>query len=89
MNVKRIVLDVLKPHHPNGLELSAAIAENSPGARVELRVEEVDEKTESVIIALSGESLNFEIITETIKSMGGTVHSIDEVVVEGSSEQNV
>lgn len=88
MNVKRIVLDVLKPHHPNGLELSAAIAENSPGARVELRVEEVDEKTESVIISLSGEFLDYDAITDTIKSMGGTVHSIDEVVVEGNTEQD-
>ena len=84
--IKRIVLDVLKPHHPNGLDFSSTIAQNSPGARVELQVAEVDEKTESVIIAIEGENLDYAKITEAITSMGGTVHSIDEVLVMSSVE---
>lgn len=89
VNVKRIVIDVLKPHHPNCLEFSSAIAKNSPGIKVELSVAEVDEKTESVVIVVEGENLNYDAITDAITSMGGSVHSIDEVVVEGKADQDV
>ena len=86
ISVKRIVLDVLKPHQPNGLEFTSAIAEQSPGARVKLTVTEVDEQTETVVIVIEGEGLRYNEITEAISSMGGTVHSIDEVEVESGSE---
>lgn len=82
INVKRIVLDVLKPHQPNGLEFTSAIAEQSPGARVKLTVIEVDEQTETVVIDIEGQDLRYNEITEAISNMGGTVHSIDEVEVE-------
>lgn len=84
--VKRIVLDVLKPHQPNGLEFTSAIAEQSPGARVKLTVIEVDEQTETVIIVIEGQDLRYNEITEAISNMGGTVHSIDEVEVESGQE---
>lgn len=88
VTVKRIVLDVLKPHHPNGLEFCFEIAQNSPGIRLELSVAEVDEKTESVILVVEGENLDYETLTKTILGMGGSVHSIDEVMVESTREQN-
>ena len=84
--VKRIMLDVLKPHQPNGLEFTSAIAEQSPGARVKLTVIEVDEKTETVIIVIEGQDLRYNVITEAISNMGGTVHSIDEVEVESGQK---
>ena len=84
--VKRIMLDVLKPHQPNGLEFTSAIAEQSPGTRVKLTVIEVDEKTETVIIVIEGQDLRYNEITEAISNMGGTVHSIDEVEVESGQK---
>ena len=86
INVKRIVVDVLKPHQPNGLEFTSAIAEQSPGARVKLTVIEVDEQTETVVIDIEGQDLRYNEITEAISTMGGTVHSIDEVEVESGLE---
>ena len=86
INVKRIVLDVLKPHQPNGLEFTSAIAEQSPGARVKFTVIEVDEQTETVVIDIEGQDLRYNDITEAISNMGGTVHSIDEVEVESGLE---
>ncbi|MDH5369939.1 MAG: DUF211 domain-containing protein, partial [Gammaproteobacteria bacterium] len=83
---KRIVLDVLKPHQPNGLEFTSAIAEQSPGAVVKLTVLEVDEQTETVAIAIEGDDLRYNEITEAITNMGATVHSIDEVEVESGLE---
>ena len=84
--VKRIELDVLKPHQPNSLEFTSAIAEQSPGSRVKLTVIEVDEQTETVIIVIEGQDLRYDAITEAISNMGGTVHSIDEVEVESGQE---
>lgn len=82
VKVKRIVLDVLKPHQPNGLEFASAIAEQVPGAGVKLTVTAVDEKTETAVIVIEGESLSYEVIHDVISSQGGSIHSIDEVEVQ-------
>lgn len=44
--VRKIVLDVLKPHQPNALELSMAIAKEGADYNLRLTVLEVDENTE-------------------------------------------
>ncbi len=82
--VKRILLDVLKPHAPNPLEFALAIAEQDAGCRVKLTVEEVDEKTESVIILVEGEDIQFSSIEKIINQLGASLHSIDEVEVVGA-----
>ena len=82
--VKRILLDVLKPHQPGALEFAETLADLDPGYRVNLRVEEVDENTESIILVIEGENILFKEIDQAIKKMGGTVHSVDEVEAEGS-----
>lgn len=87
--VKRIVLDVLKPHHPNALEFTSAIAERSINCRVKLSVSEVDEKTETVVLVITGEDLQFDAIADVISNMGGSVHSIDEVEVENLARNEV
>ncbi len=85
VSIKSIILDVLKPHQPDSLEFASAIAEKTPGARVELTVDEVDEKTESVVILIEGENLEYEVIEEVISNLGGSVHSIDNVEVINES----
>jgi len=86
LSIKRIVLDVLKPHHPNSIEFTSSIAEKSPGARVELTVTEVDEKTETVVIVIEGENLEYDAIADAVSSMGGSIHSIDKVEVENEPD---
>jgi hypothetical protein len=83
-SLKLIVLDVLKPHSPNALEFVSAIAGQHRECRVKLVVTEVDEKTESTIITIEGEDIPYDAVVETITRLGGSVHSMDEVVVQGS-----
>ena len=83
--VKRILLDVLKPHQPGSLKFAESLADLDPGYRVNLRVEEVDENTESITVVIEGESIRFEEINQAIKKMGGTIHSVDEVAATGGS----
>lgn len=84
--IKKLVLDVLKPHSPSILELARSLAELGEGYRVHLDVEEMDEKTETVVIVIEGNNLDFEAIDETIKTMGGSLHSVDQVVAENLVE---
>jgi len=84
--VKRIVLDVLKPHLPNGLEFAKAIAEHGADYRVTFTVQAVDEKTETVQIVIEGKDIDFDAITETIANLGGSLHSIDEVEVRSTTQ---
>ncbi len=81
--LKRIVLDVLKPHHPNALDFAGAIADGSGGCRVRVTVTEVDEKTESTVVAIEGDDIPFQDIVDIITRLGASVHSIDEVEVRG------
>ncbi len=82
VNIKRIVLDVLKPHQPSGLEFASKIAEATNNSQVRLTVNGVDEKTETVVIEISGADLQYESIVAVIVAMGGSVHSVDEVEVQ-------
>jgi hypothetical protein len=83
--LKRIVLDVLKPHQPNVLDLAAAIAALGADYRVSIDVIEVDEKTETVAVEVDGERLDFGRIERSIRELGGTVHSIDKVLMAGDT----
>ena len=82
-SVKRLVLDVLKPHQPNTLDFARSIASISDDYRVEIQVLEVDEKTETVKITIEGNNLDFELVSVEIKENGASLHSIDEVSVSG------
>jgi len=80
-SLKRIVLDVLKPHHPNALDFASAIADENSGCRVTVTVTEVDERTESTVVVIKGDDIPYQEIVGIITRLGGSVHSIDEVEV--------
>ena len=84
--VKRVVLDVLKPHQPNALEFSRSIAASGPDYRVRLTVMEMDENTETVQMVVEGGAIDFDTLQSAINSMGGSLHSIDEVEVLNESD---
>ena len=83
--VKRIVLDVLKPHQPNALEFCQSLAQAGNDYRVRLTVLEVDENTESLEVEITAKSIDFQIVQAAISEIGGSLHSIDEVEVQNES----
>ncbi|PKG77267.1 hypothetical protein CXF80_02450 [Shewanella sp. Actino-trap-3] len=85
VKVKRVVLDVLKPHQPNALDFSRAIAETGVDYQVKLVVLEMDENTETVQIELFGSAIDFKGVQSAISNMGGSLHSIDEVEVHNET----
>ena len=78
--IRRIVLDVLKPHDPSIIELSQKLA-SLPGVDgVNISIYEMDRKVENAKITVEGSDLEYESILAIIEDGGGTVHSIDEAV---------
>jgi len=86
VSVQKIVLDVLKPHQPNALDFSRAIAAAGDDYCVHLTVIEVDESTETIQIVITGKAIDFDAVEAAIRDLGGSVHSIDEVEVQSGDE---
>jgi hypothetical protein len=85
VSVKKIVLDVLKPHQPNALEFSQALAAVGDNYRVRLIVLEMDENTETLQIEIEADAVDFKAVDAAISEMGGSLHSIDEVEVQSDA----
>ena len=88
VSVKRLVLDVLKPHHPNALDFAQVITEGGDDYRVRVMVNEVDEKTETLQVIIEGKAIDFVAVQTAINAMGGSLHSIDEVEVHSEPSQD-
>jgi hypothetical protein len=82
--IKRLVLDVLKPHHPNALDFSMLLAAQG-SHRVRLMVVEMDDKTETLQVVIEGDDIDFARVQAAIAESGASLHSIDEVEVQGES----
>ena len=79
-NIRRLVLDTLKPHEPSIIDLAEELSELAGISAVNISIYELDRKVENAKITIEGDDISFEKVSETIKDMGGTIHSIDEVV---------
>ena len=75
------MLDVLKPHQPDALVFCKELAQLGVDYRVSLRVDEIDEETQTLQLEIRGESIELGPIEEAIARMGASVHSLDEVEV--------
>ena len=82
VNVTKMVLDVLKPHQPSILEMSKLIGELEGVRSVNTVLREVDADTETVVLSIEGDSLDYDEIVDVIENCSASVHSIDEVSVE-------
>ena len=78
-DIRKLVIDVLKPHHPSILEYADEISSVEGIDGVTIRVLEMDEKTESLEIAIEGRNVNFKEIKDIIEKLGGSIHSVDLV----------
>lgn len=79
--VKRLVLDVLKPHEPDLPELATRLSATDGVDGVNIFLVEIDQSTESVRITIEGNSINLNHLKDTMKDCGAVIHSIDEVSV--------
>ena len=78
--LKKLVLDVLKPHKPSVVELGRALSELEAVRSINIMLSEVDVDTETVRIIVEGNGLNYEEIKKVMRRFGAAIHSIDEVM---------
>ncbi len=88
VRLKQVTLDVLKPHQPSILEFANALGAQGADYQVRVRVAEMDERTETVEVVVTGTNVDLAELEETITTLGGSVHSIDEVLVSGAQQQD-
>ena len=78
-NLRRLVLDVLKPLDPSIVELVQFLADLEGVDGVNISIYEIDRRVENAKITIEGHNLRYEEINQIIEENGGSVHSIDEV----------
>ena len=78
--IRRLVLDTLKPHQPDIITLASQLSDLDGVSAVNVSIYEIDHKVENAKVTLEGASISIDLVRETIMELGGTIHSIDEVV---------
>lgn len=78
-NLRRLVLDVLKPLDPSIVDLVQLLADLDGVDGVNISIYEIDRRVENAKITVEGHDLSYGRIVDIIQENGGSVHSIDEV----------
>ncbi len=77
--IRRLVLDVLKPHEPSKLILARRLSLLKGVEGVNLSLYELDQETENIKITIEGNDLNYDEIRDVIEEHGAVIHSVDEI----------
>ena len=78
-SIKRVILDVLKPHNPSIIEVAKRISAIDGISGVNISLEEVDAETDSVKITIEGTNIDYVRVKSEIEECGAVIHSIDGV----------
>ena len=78
--IRRVVLDTLKPMEPTIIEMAKSLSVLDGVASVNISIAEIDLKVENAKITIEGENIIYDVVRSVIEDMGGSIHSIDEVV---------
>ncbi|RLM57318.1 hypothetical protein DVK02_05960 [Halobellus sp. Atlit-31R] len=76
--LRRVALDILKPHEPSMLDFTDRIAAVESVDGVSASLIELDQEVQNVKITAEGTALEYDAIEEVIEQLGGTVHSVDQ-----------
>jgi len=75
-------LDVLKPHIPDSSYLAHELKKIEGVYYVQIKVDEIDQKTTSVFIKIKGVNIKLEDITDKLEELNCALHSVDEVLIQ-------
>ncbi len=77
--IRRLVLDVLKPHNPGVIELSEALSHLDGVEGVNVVIYEIDQQVENAKVVIGGSDIDFGSVKKKLEELGATIHSVDEV----------
>jgi hypothetical protein len=79
--IRRLVLDVLKPHEPPMVELAQELVAVEGVDGVNMSLMEIDHEVENVKLTIEGAAIDYPDVRATIDGFGATIHSVDELAV--------
>ncbi len=78
--IRRLVLDVLKPHDPSIVDMASRLSDLDGIEAVNISIYEIDLKVENAKVTIEGGDVIYDLVVSVIEGNGGTVHSLDELV---------
>ena len=80
VHVRRLVLDVLKPHDPDVVTVAGSVADCEGVSGVNAVLIETDREVQNVKLTVEGDAVPVDAVHDPVEDLGGTIHSMDEVV---------
>jgi hypothetical protein len=77
--VRRLVIDVLKPHDPPLIDFTERITAQHTVVGVTASLVERDKEVQNVKLTIEGDGIDYESVQEAVEELGASVHSVDEV----------
>ncbi|MFB6170245.1 MAG: DUF211 domain-containing protein [Haloarculaceae archaeon] len=78
-SVRRLVVDVLKPHDPPLVEFTQQVSDVDCVEGVTSSLIELDQEVQNVKLTVEGEDLAFDAVEDRIDHLGAAIHSVDQV----------
>ena len=85
--VKRIVLDILKPHEPSIRILAEKLAELRGVDIVDVAMHDVDSKVEVAKVTIEGPDIDYEKIRAVLQDNAATIRGVDRVTTGKANVQ--
>ncbi len=85
VTVRRLVLDVLKPHDPPLVSFVRRVADLNSVETARASLVEMDREVQNITLRVDGDALDDGAVEERVETLGGTVHSVDHVVCEAEA----
>lgn len=81
INIRRVLIEALKPRETSLVELSRAICSVSGVEECDITVTDVDVKTETIKLTVRGPNIEYEGISKIMQEYGMAIKGMDEISV--------
>jgi len=78
--IKRLVIDILKPYEPTTIEFAQDVSDLDGVKGVNATLLETDHQVQNIKLTVEGKDVDYEAVQGRIDELGGTVHSVDQIV---------
>lgn len=77
--IRRVILDILKPHEPKIVPFTEQLSEPEEIQGVTSKLVDIEENVRRIRVTVEGEDIDMDTLEEQIMDLSGSIHSIDEV----------
>jgi hypothetical protein len=78
--IRRLVLDVLKPSEAPTVSFAREVTGLDGVDAAAAHLVETDREVQNIVLVVEGSDVDYDGVVERVENLGGTLHSVDEVV---------